>query len=33
MGLDGETNVSPDYEQGDNRFTGRIVQMTVEQKP
>ncbi len=32
VGLDGETNVSPDYEQGDNAFTGRIVKVTVEQK-
>jgi arylsulfatase len=32
VGLDGETNVSADYEQGDNAFTGRIVRVTVEQK-
>jgi arylsulfatase len=32
VGVDGETNVSPDYKQGDNRFTGRIVKVTVEQK-
>ena len=32
VGLDGETNVSPDYKQGDNAFTGRIVKVTVEQK-
>ncbi|MFN0066402.1 MAG: arylsulfatase [Limisphaerales bacterium] len=32
VGLDSETNVSPDYKQGDNAFTGRIVKVTVEQK-
>ena len=32
VGLDGETNVSPDYKQGDNAFTGKIVKVTVEQK-
>jgi arylsulfatase len=32
VGLDGETNVSADYKQGDNAFTGRIVKVTVEQK-
>jgi len=32
VGLDGETNVSTDYPQGDNSFTGRIVRVTVEQK-
>ncbi|HEY8232676.1 MAG: arylsulfatase [Vicinamibacterales bacterium] len=32
VGRDGETNVSPDYKQGDNAFTGRIVRVTVEQK-
>jgi arylsulfatase len=32
VGRDGETNVSPDYKQGDNTFTGRIVRVTVEQK-
>ena len=29
VGMDGETNVSPDYEQGDNTFEGRIVKVTV----
>ena len=29
VGLDGETNVSPDYKQGDNAFTGKIVKVTV----
>jgi len=28
----GETNVSPDYTQGDNAFTGRIIKVTIEQK-
>jgi arylsulfatase A-like enzyme len=32
VGVDAETNVSPDYKQNDNAFTGRIVQVTVEQK-
>ncbi|MES2467965.1 MAG: arylsulfatase [Verrucomicrobiota bacterium] len=32
VGLDGETNVSPDYKQGDNAFTGKIIKVTVEQK-
>jgi len=32
VGLDGETNVSSDYPQFNNAFTGRIVRVTVEQK-
>jgi len=32
VGMDGETNVSADYKQGDNAFTGKIVKVTVEQK-
>jgi arylsulfatase len=32
VGVDGETNVSADYKQGDNAFTGKIVRVTVEQK-
>jgi hypothetical protein len=32
VGLDGETPVSPDYKQGDNRFTGTIHKVTVELK-
>ena len=32
VGLDGETNVSPDYKQGDNAFTGKIVKVTVDVK-
>jgi arylsulfatase len=32
VGLDGETNVSKNYKQGDNAFTGRIFKVTVEQK-
>jgi arylsulfatase len=32
VGLDAETNVSPDYKQGNNAFTGRIVRVKVEQK-
>ena len=30
MGLDAETNVSPDYEQNANAFTGNIIKVTVE---
>ncbi|MDQ1290255.1 MAG: hypothetical protein QG615_37, partial [Nitrospirota bacterium] len=32
VGMDGETNVSPDYKQGDNAFTGTIVKVTVAQQ-
>jgi arylsulfatase len=32
VGLDAETNVSPDYKQFNNAFTGRIIKVTVEQK-
>src|SRR6184192_4965331 len=32
VGMDGETNVSPDYKQGDNKFTGHITRVTVEVK-
>ncbi len=32
VGRDAETNVSPDYPQGNNAFTGRIIKVTVEQK-
>lgn len=28
MGLDGETNVSPDYHQGDYAFGGKIIKVT-----
>jgi arylsulfatase len=31
--MDGETAVSNDYKEGDNRFTGRIVKVTVDVKP
>jgi arylsulfatase len=31
VGVDGETNVSNDYEQGENAFSGKIVRVTVEQ--
>jgi arylsulfatase len=33
VGMDGETAVSNDYKEGDNRFTGRIVKVTVDVKP
>ena len=29
VGEDGETNVSPDYKQGDNKFTGQIRKVTI----
>jgi len=32
VGLDGETNVSNDYKQGNNTFTGKINKVTVEVK-
>jgi arylsulfatase len=32
VGLDGETNVSNDYKQGNNAFTGRISKVTVSVK-
>lgn len=32
VGLDSETNVSPDYPQHDNAFSGKILKVTVEQK-
>lgn len=30
VGEDGETNVSPDYKQGDNKFTGKIHKVTID---
>jgi arylsulfatase len=32
VGEDGETNVSPDYKQGDNKFTGKIGKVSIELK-
>jgi arylsulfatase len=32
VGMDGETMVSDDYKPGENRFTGRIVKVTVDTK-
>jgi arylsulfatase A-like enzyme len=32
VGQDGETNVSDDYKQGDNKFTGKINKVTIELK-
>lgn len=32
VGLDGETNVSPDYNPGDNRFSGQIRRVTIDVK-
>jgi arylsulfatase A-like enzyme len=33
VGMDGETAVSNDYKQGDNRFTGKIVKVTIDVRP
>ena len=33
VGMDGETAVSNDYKQGDNKFTGNIFKVTVDTKP
>src|SRR5947199_6501702 len=33
VGMDGETAVSNDYKQGDNKFTGKILKVTVDVKP
>jgi arylsulfatase A-like enzyme len=33
VGLDGETPVSQDYKQGDNKFTGKIRKIVVAQEP
>lgn len=30
VGMDGETNVSNDYKEGDNKFTGKIKKVTVD---
>jgi hypothetical protein len=30
---DGETNVSPDYKQSDNAFTGKIIKVTIDATP
>jgi len=32
VGVDGETNVSKDYKQGDNALTGSISKVTVSVK-
>jgi signal recognition particle GTPase len=32
VGVDGETNVSPDYPQDGNEFTGTIKRVTIEVK-
>jgi arylsulfatase len=33
VGLDGETPVSDDYKEGDNRFTGRIAKVVIDVAP
>ncbi|MGH7216890.1 MAG: hypothetical protein ACREIG_06610, partial [Nitrospiraceae bacterium] len=32
VGEDGETNVSPDYKQHDNKFTGKIYKVRIDLK-
>jgi arylsulfatase len=32
VGVDGETNVSPDYKQGNNAFSGKIIKVTIDLK-
>ncbi len=31
--MDGETAVSDDYKQGDNKFTGKIAKVTIDLSP
>jgi len=31
--MDGETPVTEDYREGDNRFTGRIIKVKVDAPP
>ena len=33
VGMDGETTVSNDYKQDDNKFTGKIFKVTIDTKP
>ena len=33
VGEDAETAVSNDYKQGDNKFTGKIINVTIDTKP
>jgi arylsulfatase len=33
VGMDGETAVSNDYKEGDNKFTGKIVKVVIDVKP
>jgi arylsulfatase len=33
VGLDGETAVSDDYKEGDNKFTGKIAKVVIEVRP
>jgi len=33
VGMDNETAVSNDYKQGNNKFTGKIVKVTIDTKP
>jgi arylsulfatase len=33
VGLDGETPVTDDYKEGDNKFTGKIRKVTIDVSP
>ena len=33
VGMDSETNVSRDYKEGENKFTGKIRKVIVDTKP
>jgi hypothetical protein len=33
VGMDAETAVSNDYKQNDNKFTGKIISVTIDTKP
>jgi hypothetical protein len=33
VGIDAETAVSNDYKQNDNKFTGKIISVTIDTKP
>ena len=33
VGMDNETMVSNDYKAGENKFTGKIVKVTIDTKP
>ena len=33
VGVDNETMVSNDYQPGENKFTGKIIKVTIDTKP